>query len=37
MKVKVKKYLLHQTEVLNKLSLSLSQLIDHLEEEPNPC
>lgn len=29
----VGKYLLNQTEVLNKLSFSLSQLIDHLQEE----
>lgn len=29
------KYLLDQTEVLNELSLSLSQLIDHLQKSQN--
>lgn len=30
-----KKHLLDQTEVVDELSLSLSQLIDHLQESPN--
>lgn len=29
------KYLLDQTEVINELPLSLSQLIDHLQESQN--